>query len=261
VNDHALPTPPIVRDGHDLPAAGEAPPRAGSESAPEVASAREYLRSGLPSIYREKGSFGMRFLYALERVLDRQVAIVDSLGAYLSPRLAPPEMVDAMAGWLGLALEDAPTEEVCRELSSSVEWHTCTSDARHELPGGGERHTPTEGARRKLLANAEQIARLRGTRAGLELVFEICFPDLHLKVEDHGKVVLLDGALAPPDSPYPGFEVHCPMRLEPALRNAVECAIERQRPMQVARRSLKNPSEHVEDTSELVEHTDAGPER
>lgn len=219
MNDPVPAIPPTVSGGHDLPAAGEAPPRGAAESVPEVASAREYLRSGLPSIYRGRGSFGMRFLYALERVLDRQVAIVDSLGAYLSPQLAPPEMVDAIAGWLGLALDDAPTEDV----------------------------------RRELLGSAEQIARLRGTRAGLELVFETCFPGLHLKVEDHGEVALLDGALAPPKKPYPGFEVHCPTRLEPALRDAVECAIERQRPMQVAC--------ELEDASELVKDAAAGPER
>ncbi len=226
MNDPAPATPPTVSDGHDPPAAGEALARAGAESVPKVASAREYLRSGLPSIYREKGSFGMRFLYALERVLDRRVAIVDSLGAYLSPQLAPPEMVDAIAGWLGLALDDAPTEDV----------------------------------RRELLGSAEQLARLRGTRAGLERVFEICFPGLHLKVKDHGEVALFDGAVAPPNKPYPGFEVHCPVRLKPALRNAVECAIERQRPMQVAYTLVEDASELGEDASELGEDAAAGPE-
>jgi phage tail-like protein len=247
VNDPAPAT--TVSDGHDLPAAGEALSRAGAESVPEVASAREYLRSGLPSIYREEDSFGMRFMCALERVLDRQVAIVDSLGAYLSPQLAPPQMVDAIAGWLGLALDDVPTEEVCRELL-----------------GSAQRHTLTEDARRKLLGSAEQIARLRGTRAGLELVFEICLPGLHLWVKDHGEVVLLEGAVAPPNKPYPGYEVHCPTRLEPALRNAVECAIERQRPMQVtyklvedASELVKDASELVKDASELVEDASPGP--
>jgi phage tail-like protein len=225
VTDPARVAHPAVSDGRDPPATGGAYPRGDAESVPEVASAREYLRSGLPSIYREQDSFGMNFLNGLERVLDRQVAIVDSLGAYLSPRLAPPEMVDAIAGWLGLALDDAPTEAV----------------------------------RRELLGSAEQIARLRGTRAGLELVFEICFPGLHLKVRDHGEVALLDGAVPPPSEPYPGFEVHCPVRLEPALRNAVERAIERQRPIQVARRP--NTSELVEDASEVIDNAAGGSER
>jgi hypothetical protein len=253
VNDPVPAIPPIVSGRHDPPAAGETLPRGDAEGVPEVASAREYLRSGLPSIYREKDSFGMRFLHALERVLDRQVAIVDSLGAYLSPQLAPPGMVDAIAGWLGLVLDDAPTEEVRRELLGCAERHACAADASHALPGNAKWHVSTEEVRRKLLGSAEQIARLRGTRAGLELVLETCFPGLHLKVEDHGEVVLLDGGLAPPNSPYPGFEVRCPTRLEPALRNAVECAIERQRPMQVAFQ--------LEDASQIVEDAVGGPER
>jgi hypothetical protein len=239
-----------------------------------VASAREYLRSGLPSIYRDKDSFGMHFLNGLERVLDRQVAIVDSLGAYLSPRLAPPEMVDAIAGWLGLALDDAPTEAVLGELLSIAERPVRTADANHELPGSAERdasaeevrrtvpgsaarQVSVEEVRRELLGSAEQIARLRGTRAGLELVFKICFPGLHLKVRDHGEVALLDGTVPPPSEPYPGFEVHCPVRLEPALRNAVERAIERQRPIQVARRPTP---ELVEDASEVIDNAAGGSE-
>lgn len=217
MSDRAPAAPPAVGDRHGPPAAGEALPRGDAESVPAVASAREYLRLGLPSIYREQDSFGMRFLYGLERVLDRQVAIVDSLDAYLSPRLAPPKMVDAIAGWLGLVLDDAPTEEVVRELLSS----------------------------------AAQIARLRGTRAGLELVFEICFPGLRLKVKDHGEVALLDGTVSPPSERYPGFVVHCPVPLEPALRTAVERAIERQRPLHVARRP--NASTLVEDAPEHTE--------
>jgi hypothetical protein len=261
VTDSAPAAPSAVSDGHDLPAAGEELPHGDAESVPEVASAREYLRSGLPSIYREKDSFGMRFLYGLERVLDRHVAIIDSLGAYLSPQLAPPEMVDAIAGWLGLALDDAPTEAVFGELLSVAERHASIADASRELPGGVELHKSAEEVRRKLLGSAEQIARLRGTRAGLELVFEICFPELHLKVEDHGAVLLLNGAVEPPDEPYPGFEVHCQARLEPALRGAVERAIERQRPLQVARQPVKDASELVADASELIEDAALGPER
>jgi phage tail-like protein len=195
VNDPARATPP-VRNEHDPPTML---PRSDVENVPQVASARAYLRSGLPSIYRAEDSFGMRFLQALERVLDRHVAIVDSLAAYISPQLAPPDMVAALAGWLGLALEE----------------------------------TPAESARRALLSNAARIARLRGTRAGLELALELCFPDLHLEVRDYGEVTLLDDGAAPPE-PYPGFEVHCREPLAPALRTAVQRAIERQRPLTVA---------------------------
>jgi phage tail-like protein len=140
----------------------------------------------------------MQFLYALERVLDPYVAIIDSLGAYLSPRLAPEGMVDAMAAWLGLALEDAPAEI----------------------------------DRREVLAHAPEVAQWRGTRHGLELALRVCFPDLHMRVEDRGRVVFLGEGATPPES-YPGFVVRCREPLTPNLRAAVEWVIERQRPLQV----------------------------
>jgi phage tail-like protein len=191
----AVPATPAARDGHER---SSALVRSDLEQVPQVASARAYLRAGLPAIYRSEESFGMRFLQALERVLDRHVAIVDSLAAYISPQLAPPDMVTALAGWLGLGLEE----------------------------------TPAEPARRALLSNAARIARLRGTRAGLELALALCFPELHLEVRDFGEVVLLDDDTSPPE-PYPGFEVHCREPLTAARRTEVQRAIERQRPLPV----------------------------
>jgi len=186
-----------LQDGEEL-ADGEA------DGVPAVASARRYLRDALPSIYRTRGSFTMRFLYALERVLDARLAIVESLGAYLQPRLAPLAMVDAMADWLGLELGNSPA---------------------------GIPH-------RELLAHSEQVARKRGTRAGLELALGVAFPDLDLRVDDRGGVVVVNGGATPAPQPYPGFFVHCPGPLTPSRRAAVEWAIARQLPLGVEYRLL-----------------------
>ena len=47
---------------------------------PPVASRRRYLRSGVPAIYHE-GDFGMRFLEAIETVLDPVVGLLDNLSS------------------------------------------------------------------------------------------------------------------------------------------------------------------------------------
>lgn len=167
---------------------------------PPSASARAYLRASMPAIYApQQEAFAMRLLYAFERVLDRPLAIVDSLETYLAPRLAPPDMLDAMAGWLGLALGDARSERL----------------------------------RRALLGNAEKLARGRGTRAGLELSLNLCFPHLRIEVVDHGRVVFREDPGKPPPEPYPGFAVRCRRRLSAGERARVQRAIERHAPLQV----------------------------
>src|SRR5690242_2503125 len=84
---------------------------------PPAASARAYLRSGLPSIYHspgrsgQGGRFGLDFVAALEEVLDPVVVVLDCLAAYLDPDLAPLQMVDAMAAWLGMEPDEQLPEE------------------------------------------------------------------------------------------------------------------------------------------------------
>jgi phage tail-like protein len=186
------------------PVAGGAPVAAGADRhVPQVASARRYLRDALPTIYRADNScFAMRFLYALERVLDPRVAIIDSLAAYLTPQLAPEGMVDAMADWLGLELDDAPAG----------------------IP------------RPRLLDRAEEIARKRGTRAGLELALRAAFPDLRLQVQDAGTVLVCDGDATPTMERFPGFVVRCLSPLSSSQRGAIEWVIERELPLHVRHR-------------------------
>jgi phage tail-like protein len=173
--------------------------RSDPEEAPKVASTREYLRGGLPAIYRrDPDGFAMRMLESLERVLDPQVAILECLAAYFSPQLAPPGMVEAMSSWLGLPAAESYGQQTGRDL----------------------------------LEVAEHLARLRGTRAGLQLALEKCFPKLRLEVEDHG-AVLIEGA-ADTLGPYPGFTVRVRGTLSPLQREQVQRAIEWQRPLQVS---------------------------
>src|SRR5215211_5588767 len=61
---------------------------AGPKDTPKVASSRAYLRGGLPAVYQE-GDFGMRFIGALETLLDPIVAVLDALPAHFSPGHAP----------------------------------------------------------------------------------------------------------------------------------------------------------------------------
>ena len=55
-----------------------------NEHAPSVASQREYLRQALPAVYQDN-DFGVRFVGALEPLLDPVVALLDSLPAHLDP--------------------------------------------------------------------------------------------------------------------------------------------------------------------------------
>src|SRR3954464_15935094 len=60
----------------------------GAKETPEVASSRAYLRNGLPAMYQD-GDFGMRFVGALETVLDPIVAVCRALPAPFNPHPAP----------------------------------------------------------------------------------------------------------------------------------------------------------------------------
>lgn len=139
----------------------------------------------------------MRMLGSLERVIDPQVAILDCLAAYLSPDMAPEGMVAAMAAWLG------------------------------QPPAASY----GQSAGRGLLGAAEKLARLRGTRAGLELALEECFPKLHFEVEDHGSV--LHAGATDAAAPYPGFTVKCSEPLSLIQREQIRGVIGWQRPLQV----------------------------
>ena len=119
-----------------------------------MASTRAYLRNGLPALYQD-GDFGMRFVGALEELLDPIVAVLDGLPYHFDPDHAPPDILNLIAAWLGVDLDE-------------------TQDIRHQ---------------REMVLRAAELGRRRGTVKGLELALQLHFPEVPMRVEDNGGVI------------------------------------------------------------------------
>ena len=165
---------------------------------PPTASARGYMRDSLPALYREN-DFAMRFVGALETVLDPIVATLDALPSYVDPKLAPSDMIEVMSAWLGIELDESMDD-------------------------------PT---RRELLLRAAETARWRGTLKGLEMTLLLTFPDLPLRVEDEGGVVFTRDANSEPAPAANRFIVYCDKPIAAARQSVVARVIEEQKPMHV----------------------------
>ncbi len=192
--------------GYDLSSNGGAPPASDGAAAPPTVSVRRHLRDGVPDIYRRDATarrdqpppFAMRFLHALEEVLDPIVATLDSLPAHLDVDLAPEHALAGLATWLGV-------------------------DEVESLPAA---------SRREAVRQAGALGRLRGTRAGLELALGLFFPALSLRIEDHGGVVVSTDVDAPaPPAPAALFDVYCDQPLPPEMQMAVARCIEQWKPV------------------------------
>jgi phage tail-like protein len=166
----------------------------GQRETPPVASNRAYLRAGLPAVYQD-GDFGMRFIGALETLLDPIVAILDGLPAHFSPDHAPRDILALLSAWLGVELVESQTVE----------------------------------QRRDALRHAAELSRRRGTRAGLELALRLAFPKLSMRVEDSGGVLV-----APPsggtEPPRASFVVYCNQAIPESTQAAVARCIEQNKP-------------------------------
>lgn len=177
-------------------------------SGPRTASARAYLRAGLPTLYREPDSFAMRFVGGLEEVLDPDVAMLDNLHAHLDPQLAPPSLLDAMASWLGLRVDETVRLAERRELvRRAVDLAPDFAD---------------EEGRRDRRGTKGGVVRQRGTKGGLELVLRLSFPDLELTVKDDGAATASDD---PDELPVPAarsFTVSCPAGVDGRRRRAID---------------------------------------
>ncbi len=174
-------------------------PAEAAATAPQVASARGYLRRGLPAVYHDE-DFGMRFVGALETLLDPIVSILDNLPAHFDPDIAPLDVVDMLAVWLGLEPEESWSEEL----------------------------------RRELVRRAGELTRKRGTKAGVELALKIAFPELPLRVEDSGGVTWpTGGAEKPAKEKAPGFIIYCDQPIGEPEQAAVARMIERVKPVHV----------------------------
>jgi phage tail-like protein len=170
---------------------------AGPKETPAVASSRAYLRGGLPAVYQE-GDFGMRFIGALETLLDPIVAVLDALPEHFDPDFAPRDILDLMAAWLGVDLDES-------------------QELRHQ---------------REMVRRSAELGRKRGTVKGLELALELAFPDVPLRVEDQGGVTwTLDAAKATEDAPPPSFVVYCDKPVPESVQAAIARTIEKSKPV------------------------------
>ena len=167
----------------------------GHKETPPVASSRAYLRGALPAVYQE-GDFGMRFIGALETLLDPIVAVLDALPAHFTADHAPRDVLDLLSAWLGVDLDES--------------------------------QTPAQ--RRAMVRQAAELGRRRGTSAGLELALSLAFPQLPLRVEDLGGV-----RTAPPDggmdAPPSSFIVYCDKPIAEETQAAVARCIEQSKPV------------------------------
>src|SRR5262249_34788418 len=115
-------------------------PERGEQPVPTPASNRRYLRNGLPGLYRDD-DFTMRFVGALEHVLEPVVSVLDTMPAHFDPELAPLDILGLATAWLGLRHNEAQPASQLREL----------------------------------VRRAAELGRLRGTHAGVELALKLNF--------------------------------------------------------------------------------------
>jgi phage tail-like protein len=168
---------------------------AGPKTTPPVASSRAYLRSGLPAVYQES-DFGMRFIGALEELLDPIVAVLDALPAHFDPDHAPRDILNLVASWLGVDLDES-------------------QEIRHQ---------------REMVRRAADLARKRGTVAGMELALKLAYPDVPLRIEDQGGVRWsLDQH--PVDAPPPSFIVYCDKPVVEEVQAGIARCIEQHKPV------------------------------
>jgi phage tail-like protein len=170
---------------------------AGAKDTPPVASNRAYLRGGLPAIYQD-GDFGMRFVGALEEMLDPIVAVLDGLPAHFDPDFAPRDVLNLMAAWLGVDLDESQEIKYQREM----------------------------------LRRSAELGRRRGTVRGLELALALHFPGVPLRVEDQGGVrVTVKPGETPGPAPAPSFVVYCDAPVHETVQAAMARTIEHFKPV------------------------------
>jgi phage tail-like protein len=162
---------------------------------PPVASTRAYLRNGLPSLYQD-GDFGMRFVGALEELLDPIVAILDGLSAHFDPNFAPPDILNLLAAWLGVDLDE-------------------TQDIKHQ---------------REMVRRAAELGRRRGTVGGMDLALKLHFPEIPLRIEDNGGV-FWHSHPAQEGNASSSFVVYCDVPVDAETQAGIARCIEQYKPV------------------------------
>ena len=168
----------------------------GAKQTPRVVSERGLLRGGLPSLYQEE-DFGMRFVGALEEILDPVFGILDALPAHFDPALAPRDILSLLSAWLGVDIDE----------SQSI------------------------ATRREKVAQAAELGRSRGTPAGMQLALTLTFPNLPLRVEDQGGVSWSTDINAKAEAKPASFVVYCDKPIPEELQAAVARCIEQVKPV------------------------------
>ena len=167
----------------------------GPKETPPVASTRAYLRNGLPALYQD-GDFGMRFVGALEELLDPIVAVLDGLPYHFDPNFAPPDILQLLAAWLGVDLDE----------------------------------TQTISQQREMVLRSAELARRRGTVKGMELALKLHFPEAPMRIEDNGGVIW-HGNPGPGNKSSSSFVVYCDVPVEETMQAAIARCIEQYKPV------------------------------
>jgi phage tail-like protein len=167
----------------------------GPKETPPVASTRAYLRNGLPALYQD-GDFGMRFVGALEELLDPIVAVLDGLPYHFDPNFAPPDILELLAAWLGVDLDE-------------------TQDIKHQ---------------REMVLRSAELSRKRGTVKGMELALKLHFPDVPMRIEDNGGVIW-HGRPGPAEKSSASFIVYCDIPVDETVQAAIARCIEQYKPV------------------------------
>jgi phage tail-like protein len=146
------------------------------------------------------GDFGMRFVGALETLLDPIVAMLDALPEHFDPDYAPRHILNLLSAWLGVDLDESRAISVQREV----------------------------------IRRAAELGQRRGTTGGLELALSLAFPDVPLRVEDDGGVIWESGATV--ESKPPQFVVYCDKPVTEDVQAAIARCIEQFKPVHTAYR-------------------------
>ena len=184
----------------------------GTTETPTSASSRAYLRDGLPSLYADS-DFGMRFVGALESVLDPIIAVLDALPEHFDPDYAPRHILNLLSAWLGVDLDESQPIAVQRDT----------------------------------IRRAAELGRRRGTKGGLELALSLAFPGVPLRVEDEGGVIWSTSD-EKVEEKAPQFVVYCDKPVDEKTQAAIARCIEQYKPVHTAyrlrvRAPKKNPPE------------------
>jgi phage tail-like protein len=83
----------------------------------------------LPGIYQDDG-FVQELCAGLDEVLAPLVATLDCLPAYLDPETTPPDVLEWLAGWIGIVLDDVVPERRRVVIRRAAELHRWRGTAR-----------------------------------------------------------------------------------------------------------------------------------